>query len=138
MLILYAACHVVCWLSSPLSALSSSVVLFWGPFTPAGLSAAALPAVWQSSEQCLRASTAAPSSLAPLSVPPPRPLCGSHPPNRVWRCPSSTGCVRMTASGLSGAFPSMTCPKRSIKNENTLLDRDADITNMNHTRCFCI
>lgn len=73
---------------------------------------AALP-VWQ--QQCLRASTAALSSPAPLSVPLPWPLCGSHPPNRVWLCPSSTDCVRMTASGLSGASPSMTCPKRLIK-----------------------
>lgn len=108
-LILYAACHVLCRLRFPLSA--SSV---WGvhPRVPS-----ASPPVWRrrrrrqrSSERRLRASTA-----APQSVPPPRPLCGGHPPNRVWLCPCSTGCVRMTASGLSGACPSKTCPERSMK-----------------------
>lgn len=102
-LILYAACHVLCRLRFPLSA--SSV---WGvhPRAPS----ASPPVRRRSSEWHLRASTA-----APQSVPPPRPLCGGHPPNRVWLCPCSTGCVRMTASGLSGACPSMTCPERSMK-----------------------
>lgn len=74
-------------------------------------------AVWQrqSSEHRLGASTAALSSPAPLSAAPPRPMRGARSPSRVWLCPSGTGCVRTTASGLSGAFPSMTCPGRSIK-----------------------
>lgn len=106
MLILYAACHVVCWLRFSLSCFLFFSGSVWGihPCRPS----AALP-IWQ----CLRASTAAPSSPAPLSVP--LPLRGGHPSNSVWLCLSSTDCVRMTASDPSGAFPSMTCPRRSIK-----------------------
>ena len=74
-----------------------------------------LPVRQQASEQWKRASTASLSSSAPLSGPLPRPPQASPPTSRVWLCLPSTGCVRTTASGLSGAFPSKTCPGKSVK-----------------------
>lgn len=111
-----ASCRVLRWLRFFFPCLHCLFLRgsVWGTHSPP---AGPLLQYWYDSDnKSLRASAAAPPfSPAPLSLPLPLSLSPRwrSPPRRPR--PSSTDCVRTTASGPSGASPSATCPGRSIK-----------------------
>lgn len=117
-LILYASCRVLRWLSFfpclHCLFLRGSV---WGahsppcPLPPRRTAAAVLVQQRQQVSESVRSSPL--FSPAPLSLPLPLSPRWRSPPRRPR--PSSTDSVRMTASGPSGASLSTTCPGRSIK-----------------------
>lgn len=107
-----SGCCVPCGFVSWGSSCSHHLLLngsVWGVH-PSGPSTA-LPVRQQTLGQCSGGSTADLFATAPQSDP----LWGCPPTNRVQRFPSRTGCVKMTASGLSGAFLLKTCPRRFSK-----------------------